>query len=593
MPMKFQWAIADNWIDCTPENNRLLEERRNAPRMEPLLMTNEYGEIWGAPERDDIRFRVHGDEESVTCHIRQSSVDGELPIYAILHPDGPFIFDYATSRALFNDDGSPRASTGPIRYGTETYKTTNGALFQIVNGECFPKRHRQVDVTHGHYKDMTRTRFKWTFQGPLRWNRMTQAVKTVVGNTEDEEKRAALQNAFDGFNPSTDNTEYGPIQFPDHLNAIGMTEVAFQVMEEFKKIPDNEWACFDAITNFRIEEARRQERPVVVLDAEGQKYMIVFDIGTGASGNSAVMIRPTRYQKIIESIEEQFHEAAEEQHKRILQELFELLSNNDINPRLFVMAMMTDEQGALDRLISDRCLRGAAQAILQRMHASDGNLTTRMQQFMPTLLEKFKECDIQLDAREQLHPKPLCPQIAETLREGLAVPESQATHCSHLKDLVQFIQKEQCWELPRGRNTCDICSQTNTRTLTHCGSASACLKCWADSLVKTNMSCPFCRGTIAGGDLKIAGFKKKPAAVKRPPPSRKRKRDSYQRPEDILEEIHKDAKYANISMASKEPMRKWFTILVRRKLVRIGQMPRNGQSKKEFAEAMKIFKLLP
>lgn len=591
--MKFQWAIGDHWIDCTPENNAVLTERRLAPRMEPLFMTNEYGEIWGAPERNDIKFRVHGDEDSVTCHIRQAAVPGELPIYAVLHPSGPFILDYTTSRALFSEDGSPRASTGPVRCGTETFKTVNGALVQIVNGKCIPKRHRPVDVTQGHYKDMTRARFRWKFKGPFRWNRMFRAVQTVLEKTTDEENRAKLQAVFDGFDPSEDNTEYGPIQFPDHLNAIGMTEVAFQVMEEFKKIPDNEWAYFDAITNLRIEEARRQERPVVVLDAEGQKYMFVFDIGTGASGNSAVLIRPTRYQKIIESIEEQFHEAAEEQHKRILHELFELLSNNNLNPRLFVMAMVTDEQGALDRLISDRCLRGAARDILQRLHAADGNLSTRMQQFMPVLLEKFKECDIRMDEHEQLNPKPLCPQIAETLHKGLSVPESQAKYCGHLKDMVEFIQKEQCWTLPKGRNTCDICSQTGLQTLSHCGSAMACLKCWADSLVKTNMSCPFCRGTISSGDLKTAAFQKKAVTAKKAPQSRKRKRDSYQRPEDILEEIHKDAKYANISMASKEPMRKWFTILLRRKLVRIGQMPRNGQRKKEFAEAMKIFKLLP
>ena len=115
-------------------------------------------------------------------------------------------------------------------------------------------------------------------------------------------------------------------------------------------------------------------------------------------------------------------------------------------------------------------------------------------------------------------------------------------------------------------------------------------------MVKTNMSCPFCRGTIGEGDLKIASNrpdkKVSPAKKATRKRKRKRKRDSYQSPEDILKEIHKDAKYVNISMASKEPMRKWFTILLRRKLVRIGQMPRNGQGKKNFVEAMKIFKLV-
>ena len=101
--------------------------------------------------------------------------------------------------------------------------------------------------------------------------------------------------------------------------------------------------------------------------------------------------------------------------------------------------MVTNEQDALNRLISDRCLRSAAQAILQQLHAADGTLSTRMQQFMP-LLEKFKECDIEMDEHENLNPKQLCPQIAETLQEGLSVPESQKMYCGNLKEMIQFIQ---------------------------------------------------------------------------------------------------------------------------------------------------------
>ena len=587
MPLKFQWSFGEHWIHCTPHNNAILEERRKTPQMEPLRLTNDYGSIWGVPESDDIKFCIHEDDDIVTCHIRQAPVAGELPMYAILHPSGPLILDYETSRALFNDDGSVRTYTERIQYGTETFQTVDGALFQVINDKCVPKRHRPVDITHGHFKDMTHTRFRWKFQGPLRWNRMVQAVQMVLENTEDEEERSELQATFDTFNPSEDNTEYGPCQFPDYLNSIGMVEVAFRVAEEFEKIPDSGWAYFDPITNVRIEEARRQERPVVIVEAEGQKYMIVFDIGTGASGNSAVMIRPTRYQKISESIEEQFHEAAEEQHKRILHELFELLSNNNINPRLFVMTMVTDEQYALDRLISNSELRTRAQTILQRLHASDGNLSTRMQQFMPALLEKFQECDIKMDEHENLNPKQLCPQLAETLQEGLSVPESH--NYSSLKEIVQFIQREQSWTLPTGQNSCHICGQTGLQTLTHCGTASACLKCWVDSLVKTNMSCPFCRGTISDGALKISAPEMLLAV------SRKRKRAPQKQkrsPEDILKEIHKDVKYVDISLASKKNMRKWFTILLRRNLVRIGQMPQNGHSKKQFVEAMKLFKLV-
>lgn len=585
MSLKFQWSFGDLWINCTPQNNAIFTERRKTPQMAPLCLTNDYGTISGV--LGNLKFCIHEDDDIVTCDIRQAPKVDELPIYAIVNTNGPFVLDYATSRALFNDNGTVRTSTERVQYGTETFQTVESVLFQVVTDQLFPKRHRPVDITEGHFEDMTRARFRWKFQGPLRWNRMTRAVQTVFANTEDEEQRSELQEIFDSFNPSEDNTEYGPFQFPDYLNSLGMVDVAFQVVEEFKKIPDSAWSYFDPITNTRIEEARRQERPVVVLEAEGQKYMIVFDIGTGASGNSAVMIRPTRYQKIIESIEEQFHEAAEEQHKRILHELFTLLSSNNIDPKQFVMAMVIDEQHALNRLISNPELRTRTQVILQQLHASDGNLSTRMQQFMPTLLEKFKECEIKMDDHENLNPTQLCPQIAETLQEGLSIPAS--LECNTLKEMVQFIQREQCWQLPKGRNRCDICGQSGLRTLTHCGTASACLKCWADSLVKTNMSCPFCRGTIGEGDLKIASHRPGSPVKKN---TGKRKRESYQSLEDILKEIHKDARYTNISMDTHEPMQKWFTILLRRKLVRIGQMPRNGQRKQDFKEAMKLFKLV-
>ena len=101
--------------------------------------------------------------------------------------------DYDTSRALFNDDGSVRTSTEPIQYGTETFQTVDGVLFQVINGLKLPKRHRFVGMTKGQYEDMTRARFRWKFKGPLRWSRMFQVVQNVLENTEDEEKRSDLQ----------------------------------------------------------------------------------------------------------------------------------------------------------------------------------------------------------------------------------------------------------------------------------------------------------------------------------------------------------------------------------------------------------------
>ena len=106
------------------------------------------------------------------------------------------------------------------------------------------------------------------------------------------------------------------------------------------------------------------------------------------------------------------------------------------------------------------------------------------------------------------------------------------------------------------------------------------------------MSCPFCRGTAEDKCLK----RKKYIPAKTKGKCGKRKRPAadtlyFDRPQDVLAEIHKDEKYKDITQDTIKPMRKLFTILLRRKLVPITQMPRNEQGKKDFKEAMKTFKL--
>ena len=108
------------------------------------------------------------------------------------------------------------------------------------------------------------------------------------------------------------------------------------------------------------------------------------------------------------------------------------------------------------------------------------------------------------------------------------------------------------------------------------------------------MTCPFCRDVISEGQLKksctptLTATSTK-AMAKR---GRKRKRVAFNTPQQILDEIHIDKRYCGITMDSKEPMRKWFTILLRRKMISISQMPKNEQGRKQFLEAMKAFKLL-
>ena len=593
MSTTYQWLYGNNWIDCTPENNSIISKRVQEPSLLPLTLKNAFGKLEGSFETGEIHFIIHGGESDAPLgtRIRPGALPGELPVYAAISGNSMALFSYEASRVLFHD-GKPRSEKVTLHYGTNTYVAQNEELFHMMANELVPRRWKAVDVSKAQFDLMTETRYKWRFKGPMRWPRMCQAVASVLEDMA-EDQRAILREHFENLNPSEDNTEYGPYQFPDYLSSLGLQEMAILVADVFQSIPDDEWRYFDPVTNRRIEDARQQNRPMVIIEAHNQKYMIVFDVGGGASGASSVLVRPMRYQKILESIEEQFHETMVEEHETTRGRLADVLREQQVPPNLFLMAMMTNHSILLDRL--DEPHKTEVAELLERLSTPGSNLSTRIQQFLPVLLNKFKECDIEMSQEEHVEPKKLESKIVKTAKTGLCIPETNEEHsqCLDFKELVYFIQSQQCWLMPKGKNRCDICGDSGQKTLTHCGTASACLKCWCDSLVKTNMSCPFCRGTVEGKTLKLAAAVPTPKLRKKAPTNkRKRKRDAFETPEEILQEIHKDAKYAAVSLASKEPMRKWFTILVRRKLVGITQMPRNEQGKKSFVEAMKIFKLL-
>lgn len=586
---RFQWSFGDNWVDCTEENNQKFAARRKVPSLEPLYLTNSYGELWGSFEKNTMKFRVHGDDEEMTVQIRRGPKPNELPIYAVLMPGNHIrILSYDVCRQLFCN-GLPREKETEVVYATEKFKAHDKKLYQWIDGKYEERRYKATDLTLGHFEDITRTRYAWHFKGPMRRERMRTAVQQVCASLSGDEKQF-LEMTYNEFQPSEQDTEYGPYQFPDYLASLGRSEMAFKVSEAFSNVPLDEWRPFDSVTNARFEEARRQKRPVTGFVAQDEKYMVVFDGGTGESGTTAVVIRPTRYQKMLESIEEQFHEAAAAEHEEHVSRLFDVLVQNHLSPRIFIVALAANPDRALG-LISDEHVRETVSEILTQMHSSrSGNLTTRLQQFMPALLDKFKECEIKMSTEETLQPLPLCSELLSTLKNGLSIPSSQKAHCEDFKSLVHFIQEQQCWKLPRGHNTCDLCAATRQTTLRHCGSTSVCLKCWSDSLVQTNMTCPFCRSTVEQGQLVTTS--RAPKTPLKRTRARKRKRKVYYTSQEILQEIHKDEKYVNITTSSKESMRKWFTILLRRKMVGISQMPRNEQGKKEFADAMRAFKLL-
>jgi len=588
----YQWSFGTNWVDCTTENSQKLSARRANPSPEPLCISNPYGELWGVVEDGKMKFRLHGEDEISETQIRRAPEDGELPMYAIVEMSGLTLLSYEACRALFSNE-LPKSKRVTFKYGNDTFMARDEDLFQYMDGDFVACRWKRVDISRLQFEDMTRTRFSWHFKGPMRCDRMRLTIRSMLHDVSLSSDHNRLDELYERFSPRGGDTEYGSFQFPDYLTSIGESGLAFKVADAFSKIPTEDWTPFDPITNIRIEEAREQHRPVVLFRTGGEKYMIVFDAGNGEAGQSAVVIRPSRYQKIMESIEEQYHESVTHRHEKHMHELYDTLVSNNLHPRIFIMSLAVQRERALAS-IEDVSVRENVLRLISEIESARGEqLTTRMQQFMPTLLHKFKECEIKMSSVERTDPKRLCTKVVSTIEHGLSVPESQNDTTLDFKKLVRFIQTTQSWLLPKGTQTCDICSATHQTTLTHCGSANACLKCWSESLVQSNMACPFCRGTVGTGQLKGSGSHVPSSgsqpAMKR---SRKRKRSAYDTAEDILHEIHKDEKYTNISLTSKESMRKWFTILVRRKMVGIAQMPRNEQGKKEFVEAMKTFKLL-
>tara|TARA_B100000683_G_scaffold48342_1_gene45428 strand:+ start:807 stop:2576 length:1770 start_codon:yes stop_codon:yes gene_type:complete len=587
---KYQWLCFGDWKSCTPKNNVLLSQRYSNPSLKPIELHNEVGRIVGCPEHGEVHFIVDGDDEPLPSLIRQIPEDGEWPLYAVINEHGEDILSPEASKHLFTRNG-PRRNASPIDCGMQTFHTENGTLMQGL----IPRHWKKKTFSHADYHKMTKTRYSWEFRGPMREVRMEKAVEQVIQQADDVTVNI-IGRFWEDFDPNADNSEYGPTQFPDYLMAFGHHGVAIQVLDAFNAQPLNDWRPMDALTNMRIESCRENHEPIAVVHVDGQLYSVIFDTGTGASGQGAVLVRPTRYQKILESIEEQFHAATSAHRDTVTTQLYEALVQHNINPTAFLLVFFQDQHGAYEdaalmNMVPNDAARAHLRSIIDQIGTSTGHLSTRIQRFMPTLLEKFKECEIRLCKEETRDPKPCCPELVATMKTGLKIPDTWRPHCNSLSDLMQFVRKTDSWELPRGRHTCDICSETCKRTLTHCGDAKVCLKCWADTLVETKMACPFCRQIIGESDLKTSVFV--PAVKVDPQKSTgKRKRERKWTPRELLEQIHQDEKYTEITESTSFDMRKWFTILLRCQLVKVHQMPRNKHGAQNFKTAMKAFKLI-
>lgn len=579
---QWQWLYGGVWSDCSPDNNKTLRERYLMPTLECITLTNDYGVLWGVPETHNMLFRMHDDIDEVQTKIRRGPKPGECILFQI--KDGPItrIIPPLASAQLFTD-GKASSSRQEVMVGTEIFMAENGILSQKMNGEWVRRRFDDSGLSHDQFEDLTRSRYSWEFKGPFRWERMQLSVKKTCAEISSDHADFLLQT-FSDFSPTDDVTEYGPYQFDDYLTSIGEVGLAIKLMENYHSIELERWRPCSASTTARIERSRSEDNSAELIRVHGQTYMIIFDSGAGASGAGPAVVRPMRYQKILESIEEQYQG---NDRRETMSNLFDLLIANDINPRVFLTATIS-QPGTWQEMVPES-VRTEIITMTAHLHGDgpSNNLSTRLQQFMPTLLQKFQECEMRLSVHEHAPVKKLCASVCKTLKTGMCVPASVT---ATWKELIYFIVRQHSWNCEGPQSICDICSERKV-CLSHCGNNRACLRCWSSTLVKTCFTCPFCRGGVGTDMLKTANCA---PCVRN---TGKRKRVAHEEvattksASELLKVIHKSELYKNVSEKTSFSLQKWFIILLRQKLVNIHQRPKDDQASKSFIDAMKIFKL--
>ncbi len=581
----WQYLVQGSWIPLNPNQQKKLDKRHECPTLDPIRLKTDFGMLTGVPEAVGMKFKIHGDSEFQQSKIRRGPRPGEKTIIEVVDGNYPRILSQEATIALFDDQNQPTQSEVKFVDHTEVFVSKEGKLFQEINGNLVLRNFERSGLSQDQFKDITKTQYVWEFRGPFRWEKMRMAVKKAC-ETLPTEQRCKLKHLFSHFDPTEDATEYGPYQFEDYLTDHGEIELSVALMESYHSIASDDWFPLDKMTNARIENARAVNKPASVIKVRGHMYLLMFDSGSGASGSDAVLIRAGRYQKILESIEEQYQEHGEHnvERRQLTEDLFNLLVTHNHNPAIFLMNAFGPSD-ALSSVSSE--IRPRVISILERLRNVEGQegLSTRIQQFLPALLEKFKECELRMVAVPSLRPKKLTQKIAMTMTTGLKVPKS--FRCSW-KKMLGFIAEKECWETEFESSHCDICMQ-RAPTMKHCGGGSACLKCWSKTLTKTNFTCPFCRQDVDEGQLKLQvptrENKKRKRATKMSMQESKMDMDT------ILSTIRQDKLYKDVHGQTSFSMKKWFIILLRRGLVKIHQRPKHEQAAKTLDQALTIFKL--
>lgn len=623
----WQWLYAGGWIDCEPENQKLLDVDERSPSMDRMYMVNRVGELWGCPSSNDMTFRVHGDDEEIRTKIRRGPEPNELPLYCILTRGHQRYLPYETCRVLFDESGEepqPRQNCCKVIVGTETFIAKNGSLYQEINGKLRKRRWALSKMSRWEAKKHCSTGFVWEFRGRFRWERTVDAVNTLVKNPQKfgfgvgehlSEWREHLSDwllaLLRNFDPSADATEYGPYQFTDFLDGLAddldgfadagdLSSESEYRRQNLRKVANclrdihstnntDTWTPFDPFTNASIERDRAEGRPLSLFQSGDHVYALLFDSGAGASGAPPVVLRPGRYERFLTSIEEQ---AA----RRSFGQLFELLGENSIDPPTFLMATVT--RNSYEEVVNEMCpepIRERVNDIMESLNHRS-SLSAMIQNFLPSLLDKFNECEIRMRSNGTASTILLDPSVRETIRSGLS------SHTHDFKDLIKFIHDTKSWNLPDGAMAtpglkCDICFGDDSPVLGgHCGSHCACLQCWVECLANKDMECPFCRQEVQEGVLSLPRKNEKSnTAVSNPQGTKRKREQGFSSMDEILRQIHQVKMYKDVAANTRKTMRKWLTIFLRTSLIKLGRRNSpsiNESEPKTLSAAVRDFRLL-
>lgn len=581
----WQYLVYGSWVSFGPKHQTKLSKRSQTPSLDQMKLKTDLGILTGVPEKGKLRFKLHGDSEYSNTLIRQGPLLGDLPMIEIKDGNYPRLLSDECFKALFTSEMTPKTELTYFRDHLETFITKEGELFQEIDGNFVQRNYVVSSVSKSQMREITSKNFVWKFKGMFRWEKMRRAVTRSYLKLSTE-KSLLLKRLFESFDPTQDATEYGPYQFQDYLMDMGHVDISLALMDEFHCIDSGDWETCDGPTNARIENARAAGKPAVAFKVKGHTYLLMFDSGSGASGAEPVVIRPTRYQKILESIEEQYEASINTDHRRqLMDDLYEILIENGHNPSMFLMSTLSSED-PLQNLSPE--IRIPVSNIINQLNVPNTQtaLSTRIQQFMPALLNKFKECDVKLSRTSKKYKETfVSPKIINTLKDGLSVPKS--FKCN-LKTLFSFMDNKRSWKMSNlPESNCDIC-MARVPTLKHCGSSKACLKCWAQAGLSTNMSCPFCRQPIEENQLKLCEEERVNNKRKRQTATEVTKMDIN----TIIAKIRQDDMYKDIHSKTSFSMKKWFVILLRRGLIKINQRPKHEQAAKTLEDALTIFKLM-